>query len=333
MRTHGRLIAFASLALLAALAPACTLQNQELPALMGPSGHALSVELAASPDYVLRDGASSSVVTVTVRDHEGKAVAGQRLRLSAAASPSAGGTLTASEITTGTNGQASFRFIAPELSEDVSEVTVGATPVGTNAAESLTRLVRINVIGPSVPVPSFTYTPAAPVQFQQVAFDASGTTVGGVACTSGCTFAWTFGTEGTGTGSLVQYRFQGLGVHAVTLTVTSAAGAKASVTRTVSVGAAPKPTAAFLVSPTNPLIDETVYVNGGTSAVAAGSSAQIAKYIWDFGNGASAESSSPTASVTYGAARTFVITLIVEDSNGVRSTGVSQTVTVTAPTP
>jgi len=333
MRTHARRLTLASLVLLAALAPACTLQNQEIPSLAGPSGYALSVELAASPDFVLRDGSSASVVTVTVRNHEGQAVSGQRLRLSVTSTPSAGGEISASEVTTGSNGQATYAFYAPSLNQDVTEVMLGATPVGTNAAESLTRSVRIAVLGPSIPAPAFTYSPAAPVQFELVAFDASGSTVGGVACTGGCTYVWTFGSEGTATGSLVQHRFQQRGSHAVTLKVTSASGASATLTKTVSVAVAAKPTAAFVVSPTDPLIDETVYVSGVTSTVATGSGATIARYIWDFGNGESASSSEPTASVSYTAARTYVITLIVEDSNGVQSNAVTKTVTVTAPTP
>ena len=333
MRTHDRTFALGWLVLLMALASACTLQNQEIPSLAGPSGYALSVELAASPDFVQRDGSSASVITVTVRDHEGKAVSGQRLRLSVTSTPSVGGEVSASEVTTGSNGKATYAFYAPMLNQDVTEVTLGATPVGTNAAESLTRSVRIAVLGPSIPAPAFTYAPAAPVQFESVAFDASGTAVGGVACASGCTYAWTFGSEGTATGSLAQHRFQQRATYAVTLTVTSASGASASLTKTVAVSAAAKPTASFVVSPTNPLVDETVFFNAATSIPPSGSGATIARYIWEFGNGRSDSVSESTASVTYTVARTYVVSLIVEDSNGVRSTAVTQTVTVSKPAP
>ena len=52
---------------------------------------------------------------------------------------------------------------------------------------------------------------------------------------------------------------------------------------------------------------------------------------WDFGNGQADTTTEPTTSVTYNVARTYTVTLVVEDENGVESEAVTTTVSAAAP--
>src|SRR5204863_3211915 len=114
---------------------ACSLDKQEMPALSGPSGLALSVALTATPDQLPRDGASQSVVTVTARDVQGRPIAGQRITLALAPNAPAGAGLSQSEVVTGAGGQASF-FVTAPVNGSLGNIVVVATPIGTNADNS-----------------------------------------------------------------------------------------------------------------------------------------------------------------------------------------------------
>ena len=68
--------------LLAAIATGvsgCGVDKQSAPPLTGPSELGLSLTLTATPDQVVRDGSSRSVVTVIARDGQNRPVAGQLL--------------------------------------------------------------------------------------------------------------------------------------------------------------------------------------------------------------------------------------------------------------
>src|SRR5215218_6666391 len=116
IRMCGGIGRTALVALAAMLAIACSVDKQTAPALTGPSEFGLSLTLIASPDQLPRDGSSQSLVMITVRDASGAPVSGQRLALSTSA-----GALSASEVTTSSNGTATVQFIAPPLSTDVTD--------------------------------------------------------------------------------------------------------------------------------------------------------------------------------------------------------------------
>jgi PKD repeat protein len=179
-----------------------------------------------------------------------------------------------------------------------------------------------------VPAASFTFAPDAPARFESVSFNASGSTLGGAQCGASCTYSWTFGNEGTGTGIVAPHAFQTEGVHTVTLTVTAPSGTFGSVSRTVAVGAPVAPTASFSFSPSDPQFGDFVFFNASQSAGKNG--ATIVQYQWDFGNGATATTTIPTTSRQYFNERSYLVRLIVTDSNGVTATA-TQTVTVVVP--
>lgn len=232
MWTAGILRASAALLIVGSTA-ACT-ESQEPPSLMGPSGLSQTLTLSASPDRIAHNGSAQSVVTLTMHDGAGQPVSGQRVSLGTSA-----GTLSHADVVTGTDGRAAFIVTAPALSVPAEDISVFATPFGTDAGSALTRVLRIAFTGPSnttAPVPDFVFSPETPVAGVSTAFDASATTDEGVQCTT-CTFTWTFPTE-TSSGMGANYtlptgQFPQGGTFVVTLTVRDSTGSESTLRRAV----------------------------------------------------------------------------------------------------
>ena len=183
----------------ALLLSACGLQNQEMPSLVGPSDHGLSIVMTAAPDQLPRDGASQSIVTLVARDSVNQPIVGQRLVLALAAGAPAGAAISQPEATTNSLGSVTFAVTAPTEGSLGNSIVVTATPVGNNADNSMQRRMSIGVTPPNTaaPVANFSFSPATPEINQVVTFDGSQTTDEGAACNS-CTFLWTFGGDGSG---------------------------------------------------------------------------------------------------------------------------------------
>lgn len=314
-----------AIALIAALTCGCTVQNQTQPGLSGPSELGLSLSVVASPQVLPRDGSSMSTITLTAWNADGTPRGNQRLILSASA-----GTLSVTEVITGSNGGATVTYIAPGLNESVSSVTIRATPVESgDAANSITRTVRISVLGPSVPVAAFTFTPntppTKPAVLDVVTFNASGSTIDGVACRSSCTYSWDFGDGSTGNGLAVQHPFAASGVINVTLTVTfTAAGTSDSVTEAVIVAPPALPVAEFTFGVCVTPAPKCFRFNDASTV---GPGATISGYLWDFGDSTSPATTSPVEH-TYTVAGSYNVKLTVTDSLGRASTPTTKPVTV-----
>ncbi len=125
------------------LAAGCTLQDGAAPLVTGPSEFGLSVTMTASPDQLPRDGASQSTVTVMVRDDASRPVGGRRLIASTSA-----GTLSVAEVTTSSDGRATFAFTAPAPGTVGDAALVSVIPVGDNGGNSMPRTLTINFTGP-----------------------------------------------------------------------------------------------------------------------------------------------------------------------------------------
>ncbi len=304
----------------------CAMDKTTAPPLAGPSEFGLSIDLSATPDVINRDGLSQSAVNVIARDPSGKGIVGQRFRLSLA--PTNGGTLSDVEVQTGADGRGTVVYTSAAQTLPIQRVTVGATPIGGNFDNARTQTVTISLRGAAAPVPVFTFSPAAPKQFDLVTFVATGTTLDGSACQSRCTFSWTFGAEGSATGEVVSHRFGGQGTHVVTLTVTGPDNVVATSRQTIVVTEAAPPEAKFVFSPSNPRPGEEVRFIGTTSIGKGG--ARVVDWNWNFGNGETG--SGEVASTTFDAARTYVVVLTVKDNNGLTHS-VTQNVSVTEPTP
>jgi len=175
---------------------------------------------------------------------------------------------------------------------------------------------------PFSPTARFTFTPAAATASLPIAFDASTSCTVFVELndTAPCpdtagtltSFVWNFGDGATATGVSVSHAFALAKTYNVTLTVTNDKGLSNVASKGISIGAGLLPTSAFVVSPTNPVVGQDVFVNGGSSL--AGPGHTITSYQWDFGDGN--KKSGVTAAHDYGASGTFSVTLTVTDEAG-----------------
>ena len=170
-------------------------------------------------------------------DDNGEAVSGQRVGVGASA-----GLLSHLDVVTGSDGRASFIVTAPTLSTPADEITVFATPFGTDSGSALTRSLTIALTGTlnaTAPTGAFAFAPETPVEGDPIVFDASATTDEGQPCLNNCAYSWDFGGLGAGvTDGMVVTRSQVTrGTHAVTLTVTDNAGTVGTKTLLVTVAA------------------------------------------------------------------------------------------------
>lgn len=301
------------------LAAGCTIDKSSAPDVSAPSGFGLSLTASANPDTLPRDGQSTAQLRFAVRDFSGSAVQGQRLTLTTST-----GTLSAADVTTDASGNAVVEFTAPVTTSGATAATVTATPVSSDrAVMSGSRDVRIALVGPSIPVPSFTWTPGSPGQFDNVTFDASATTLSGTGCLDSCSYSWDFGDGGSSSGRIATHRFSSGGTFTVRLAVANPTGETVATSRTVVVGAAAAITPNITLSPTDPKVNDTIYFDASGSTTPDGTA--IVSYSWDFGNGTTA--TTRQATTAYSVARTYTVRLTIVDALG-RTATTTRTVTV-----
>ncbi|HUK36572.1 MAG TPA: PKD domain-containing protein [Vicinamibacterales bacterium] len=326
-------------ALSAVLATSCTVHNPSTPALSGPSGLALSLQLSATPDSVLQDGSSRSTITVAAFNQTGSSVA-QNVQLTL----NGPGLLSATTIQT----PSSVTYTPPATTSGTPVVvTVSGTIVGTNGASSVpgpqaTPQVQLTirpatVLAATAPFPQINVIPASSVYAagQMITFDASascGTQLVAGACpgtiaVTGAT--WNFGDGTSATGSVVGHQFSANGTFPVTLAISNGSGGLASTTTVITVATVAAPTSAFTVSPAsiptglcNPY---NAFFNAATSTAAPGHS--IVQYDWNFGDGVAVTTNTPSAAHCYTLANTYNSTLTVTDDVGQKATS---SVSVTA---
>ena len=311
-----RVIASALVAAAAMTLGACGLDKQEAPALSGPSELALSLSLAAAPDQLPRDGSSQSIVTITARGANGQPLVGQRISLSLGANAPQGAALSQTEVTTGSNGTATFAVTAP-VSGSLGNITVSATPVGSNAGNAATRVLQIlatpaNTVAPTA---AFSFSPATPDVGQTVTFNASTTTDEGVSCTT-CTFFWDFGGDGTAAGMIVTHAFSSGGAFLVKLTATDSGGSSGTAQQTVTVSAPSSPTG-LSVSPTTATAKQAQTF---TATATAATNHRITSYQFIWGDGDTNTQNSPVIQHTYQQGGAFPLTLTVRDDLGQSAT-------------
>jgi PKD repeat protein len=236
MRRIARLTVLLSAAAL--VGAGCTVNEVDAPPLMGPSELALSVTLTADPDIVPEDGASQSVIGIFARDENGQPKPNVQVVVTTDL-----GRLSASTVSTGSNGRVNVTFTAPVTQFpgfDAGNVaTVAVTPISNNFANAISRRVFIRLVPPAViqipgaPVAAFSFGPQSPKVGDRVLFDASasfdpnGTIV---------SYEWDFGDGDVhGFGRNQDHDYTAPGTYFVTLTVTDDSGLKGTVTRAIVV--------------------------------------------------------------------------------------------------
>lgn len=337
----------AALVLGAVALSGCTVHQTEAPGLTGPSGLALTIRVAASPDSISQDGGSQSSIQVTAigPDGKGKAALPLRMDMFVGGVGQDYGTLSARTIVTDSSGVAKVVYTAPPsptagifgtckgLPGNCVDIVATASGVGFETAtpESVTiRLVPPGVILPpaGAPTAAFTFSPTSATANAPVLFDASSSQVGSGASQI-VSYNWTFGDGGSGTGKNPSHTFAAGGSYNVTLTVTNDRTLTNSTSQTVSIGAGANPTALFVFSPTPVVANvETFFDASGSTP---GSGHTIASYTWNFGDGSPLSTrSAPLESHTFAAAGTYIVGLTATDEAGQKGT-TTQSVVVTAP--
>lgn len=308
-----------------ASAGGCTMKEQNEPPLTGPSELGLSVTLTASPDVLTQDGASQSVITAIARNANSQPAANVPLYVEIFVNGATVdfGRLSAKNVTTDSSGRATVVYTAPAAPVvsvgGGTYVTIAFTPVGTDAANAVSRVVSIRLVPPGIilppngtPAANFTFAPASPRTGEKITFDASSSTDDGTIVS----YNWSFSDGDTRTGRVVQIAFGVPGTYAATLTVTDDRGLSASTTKTVTVSASDAPTASFVFSPATVTAGATVFFNASNSSAAAGRS--IVSYEWNFGDGSTG--TGVTTSHVFASANSYNVTLTVTDDVGRRAT-------------
>jgi PKD repeat protein len=199
-------------------------------------------------------------------------------------------------------------------------VDIVITPVGTDFNNTAPRTAAIRLVPPGIVVPPdglkplFTFTPASPSDSQPVLFDASTSSSAPGNPIAG--YSWNFGDGGRGTGVTASHSYATAGTYVVSLTISDAIGRTAQKSESLTVIGGVDPTAAFVSSPADPLVNQPVNFNASASKPAPGRT--IRSYTWDFGDGTSG--SGITASHAYGLPRSYVVTLTVTDDSGKKGT-------------
>lgn len=305
----------------------CTLDNQALPSLAGPSELGLSLAISASPDIITQDGQSQASIEVIARDASSQPIRGLTLRADIAANGTVVdfGALSSKTVSTDNSGRATLTYYSPgpplpSVTGDTI-ISIGITPVNGNYANAVTRDVQIRLTRPGVilppngaPKPRFFFSPTQPKQFEEVLFDGSATTDDGQIVS----YTWFFGDGSTRTraDSRTSHSYGFPGTYAVVLTVTDDRGFTSSTEpQTITVGTTAVPSADFTFSPVAPEVFQTVFFSAETSVPAPGR--KIVSYAWNFGDGNTGSGETTTAS--YGSPATYTVTLVVTDDQGGKS--------------
>jgi PKD repeat protein len=318
-----------------ALASACTMKDQEPPALTGPSELGQSIHIAVSPDVLPQDGASQSFVTVTARNADSQPIRNLSMRAETrvGGTPVDFGSLSARSIVTGSDGKATLVYTAPPspaVSPDAFlMVDIVITPLGTDFNNSSERSAAIRlvpqgtVIPPGNLKPAFTVTPNNPQENQTVLFDAS-TSTGTIS-----EYAWEFGDGARGSGATATHAYGTAGTYVVRLTVEDGFGRTASTSQSITVGTGSIPTAAFVFSPSAPAPGDRIFFNGSGSR-ATGPGRRLVNFRWDFGDGDVGDFGE-LVEHRYLVAGEYSVTLVVTDDGGRRSAPITVRVAVAVP--
>jgi hypothetical protein len=267
----------------------CGFDGVKIPDLVGPAELATSIALTATPDIMVADGFSTSLITATVRDQNGQPAAGRDIFFAIAdasgrtadigtlRSPDTGvGIGTGFQLRTNSQGVAAIVYEAPPRTDATAnqQIRVTARPVGTDASSALSRSVNIELRS------------AEPRLFPANPDNADPT----------CGF-----TVELTVGSCPAPAPPAPPVPTPVPTPPTPAP-----TPTPAPGASPG--GGCVVRPnTSVLFQSTAFDKDGT----------IVRYFWDFGNGRQADH--PDVSTSYRAAGSYTVTHVVTDNNGAQA--------------
>lgn len=160
----------------------------------------------------------------------------------------------------------------------------------------------------SMPQARFTVTPPIGYKATVFKFDASSSNDldGGIV-----SYQWHFGDGGNRSGKVVNYQFERAGTLPARLTVTDNRGGTHQVERLMEIDPSRTPIATFHVSPATGNVNTTFHFDASGSRDPDG---RINSYIWNFGDGASAQGM--VVEHKYAAENTYTPGLSVRDNTG-----------------
>jgi len=178
----------------------------------------------------------------------------------------------------------------------------------------------IDVTAATTPLASFTFSPSSPSVFEQIAFNASGSTPRGGELV---TYMWNFGDGNTTIvdSPLMTHAYQVAGNYTVMLNVTNAAGFWSTTSKQIQVMPISDPTANFTWSPPMPYVNSTVTFDASSSTLGWNGTMHppIVSYIWDFGDGNVTTVTTPILEHIYSEKGNYTVTLTVVDINSATS--------------
>jgi hypothetical protein len=155
-RRNGLLAAAVGLTL---VVQGCGLDKVQVPdTLVGPAELGTSVRMTATPDSIVADNESSSLIQVTVRDQNGKTVSGKDIVFAILdpekLTPIGLGQLNTYRTATDSNGIARVTYYSPARTDVTAklDVFIGARPQGDDAAAAYWRTVKIELYPAEVPL-------------------------------------------------------------------------------------------------------------------------------------------------------------------------------------
>lgn len=232
-----------ALLLVAALASACTLQEPESPLPTGPATLSLALNVSATPDILPEDGVSQSIIKIVARGPDGEPLANVPLRIDTVVGSTIidTGILSARNVTTNANGEASVIFTAPDAPltgvDTGTVVQISVRQIGSDFGSTIGTGVSIRLVPettlttPGTPRPNFFFSPTTPAVGTRVLFDASSSKDNG----SIVRYQWDYGDGEREEGKQALKDYEAEGNYLVTLTVTDNQGNQASLTRAITV--------------------------------------------------------------------------------------------------
>ncbi len=229
--------------------------------------------------------------------------AGYPVSFDAGASRDDDGTIESYEWDFGDGGTGTGEEISHIFSAAGTYVVTLTVTDDEGQSHSTSRTVTVAL---SPPVAEFTFSPTNPHSQEDVFFDASGSDDPDGTIVR---YDWDFGgDEVLDAGVDPAYWFDNPGTYTVTLVVTDNDGLTAETSQTIAVGTQP-PVAGYTFEPAAPTVGEEV-----TFTSTSTDDGTIVGYLWNFGDGATADTQNATH--TYGAAGSYTVTLTVEDNEG-----------------
>jgi PKD repeat protein len=179
------------------------------------------------------------------------------------------------------------------------------------------------------PTATFTWTPQAPAQAQAVTFTST-VTDPDQPTGSAFTYAWDFGDTTTSAVANPQHTFANKQAYTVKLIVTDAQSASVTVEHTISVGNTAPTLTTLTANPASPNTGDNVTFTAGGYADADGD--LVDHYRWAFGDSATNDDGTATATHAFNAPGAYVVSVIAVDARGGESLPKTMTITVSGPT-